>query len=107
LIAGDEETNQRKALVKGFEALCQSLGNPPPKTHLTAAEMLKAVDDEPRKHPELHSIFTEWSKDGKLPTAKVIGSQFKQIRNRAIDGKCFDRTDTAIREWLLRPLKQP
>jgi hypothetical protein len=98
LIASDEETNQRRALVQGFEVLCAALG----KTHLTVAEMIKAVEDEPLKHPVLHSVFTEWARDRKLPTAKTIGMQLRQIRKRAIDGKCFDRTNNTIAEWYLR-----
>jgi hypothetical protein len=103
LVAGDEESTQRQALVQGFEALSKSLG----KTHLTVAEMLDKVLDKPAVHDVLHSLFVEWGKDGKPATAKAIGRQLLKVRRRPIGGKCFDRTDTAIREWFLRSVNRP
>src|SRR5262249_13203533 len=89
LIASDEETIQRQALLDGLEALCRSLG----KTRLTVREMLDEVLDQPIAHKDLHGLFVEWGKDGKPATAKAIGRQLLKIRRRSIAGKCFDRTD--------------
>jgi hypothetical protein len=103
LIASDEETNQRKGLLEGFEALCESLS----KTHLTAAEILQKVLDNPHDHPVLHSLFMEWGRDGKPATAKALGRRFMALRRRPIDGKCFDRTNNTIAEWFLRRVTTP
>jgi hypothetical protein len=103
LVDSDEETTQRKALVQGFANLCSSLG----RTHLTAAEMIDAVNDDPANNPELRSLFIEWGRDGKPATAKAVGKQLQKVRRRPISGQCFDRTDTAIRQWFLRSVKAP
>jgi hypothetical protein len=103
LVASDEESTQRKALLVGFEKLAVDLQ----KTHLTVAVMLEAVQDHASRYPELHALFLEWGKDGKLASAKAIGRQFLKVRRRPIAGKCFDRTDTAIREWFVRVIKTP
>jgi hypothetical protein len=102
LIANDEETAQRHALLQGFENLCSVLG----KTHLTTAEMVKTVLDAPASHPELHALFVEWTKDGKPPSANTVGKHLGKVRRRVIGTKCFDRTDNAIREWFVRQVKE-
>jgi hypothetical protein len=101
LVASDEEMAQRRLLVAGFEELMKHRE----RDHFTVAEMVKQVTDRFIPDPLLHSLFMDWGQDGKMATAKAIGKQLSKVRRRPIDGKCFDRTDTAIRQWFLRLAK--
>ena len=98
LVANDEEANKRKALVEGWESLCQSRM----RTHLTVAQALDALALDDSEHCAIREVFISWSKDGKLPSAMTVGKQLGKLRGRPVGGKCLDKTSSAVAEWFVK-----
>ena len=107
LVASDEETVERKAVIVGWETLLalidQGLGNQEQKTALTVAEAREGVE----KHAvatnpaivAMREIFMIWTRDGKLPSARTIGKRIAKYRGRVCDGKCLKRTSSDPVSW--------
>jgi hypothetical protein len=109
LIEQDTESNQHAAVIAGWKPLCES----EQKESLTSAEAVAAIEkdstlQQPR-HAALRSIFIEWSRDGKLPSPRVVGNRLNKIRGkvsgRGDDAKCLDfKTLDGNRSWFVKPM---
>jgi hypothetical protein len=91
LVANDEEANALRALVAGWEKLCEIHNGP-----LTAATALKAIEQAPAGIVELEAlrdVLMSWSKDDRLPSSRTVGNRLKAIKGRISGGKAI-RSDT-------------
>jgi hypothetical protein len=87
LIANDEEATVFRALVAGWEKLCELHNGP-----MTAAAALKAIEQAPAGIVELEAlrdVLLSWSKDGGLPSARTVGNRLKAIKGRIAGGKAL------------------
>ncbi len=105
LIANDEETAERKALIEGWEALCRLNA----VSFLTVAEAREGVEKHATQaNPEvmaLREFFMNWSRDGKLPSAKAVGKRIAKYRDRNCGGKRFRRTGNDPITWAVQAIK--
>lgn len=97
LIADDDETIRNRAIVDGWEALCEVTSN----KQLTIANALKELESasfdslsEERevKISALRDVLSGWARDGKTPSSKVVGNQLAKIRGRNFGGRSLEKT---------------
>lgn len=54
---------------------------------VTARECIRYLDGEPCEYQALRDALAEWSRDGKLPTARVVGNRLRALRGRVVGGR--------------------
>jgi hypothetical protein len=79
----DSESNARAALIEAWSQLPYS------DRGVTVADALRALKDRPELYTALHDCLIEMSRNGELPSPKVIGHRLKKLRGCVINGKKF------------------
>lgn len=101
LIANDDETNKLKAMVDGWQQLCELAC----MSALSAAQALKTLDDHAGQTHSLREILMGWSKDGRLPSSRTIGNQLSKIKGRNLGGKAlYYSMSDGNRCWFVKPV---
>jgi hypothetical protein len=100
MIAGDDESNDQKALIEGFAEL------PGSQSGLTCAEALRLVELTPSNFEKLRDAMAEWSAVREMPTAKSLGKRLKAIKNRNIGNKMITATTyQGTQRWKVTAIK--
>lgn len=100
MVAADPETAARESLASGWAGLCRAEG----KTAMSAAEAGRILEQGHARHTDLDSAMREWTRDGSLPSARVIGNRLNKLRGRMTSVGAFDRTvQQGCPLWFIRP----
>jgi Primase C terminal 2 (PriCT-2) len=80
MVESDTETVALESLIQGWETLCEKVG----KQSLTSVEAVTALDSRVGDVDlaNLRGVMGEWSKDGKLPTPRAVGTKLAKVRGR-------------------------
>jgi hypothetical protein len=62
----------------------------------------KILGDRPEEHAALHTILTESTKDGKLPSPNVLGNLLGKVRGQPVEGRYLERDKSGINHWFVR-----
>jgi hypothetical protein len=101
IVQNDEDSTQLRGLLDGWEALCRECV----ETALTCAEALEVLESDPNCHLELRWILLNWSKDGRLPSPRVVGNHMNKFRGRVVAGKMLQFSEQkGSRAWFVKPV---
>ena len=82
LTSHDPEAQARRGLILGWAELTEAEGGA-----LTTNEALKLVDRFVDSYPTLQEALQGMTRDGSLPSARVLGNRLPKLRGRVIEGK--------------------
>jgi hypothetical protein len=85
-IAGDKATAEREAVVIGWKLLCAVTGD----SKLSAAKALDTIEFAPGAHSGLREVFLSWSRDGRLPSTRIVGNRLGAMRGRVTPAGTLD-----------------
>lgn len=89
------------ALVAGWADLCQACG----AEALSTTQALKTLAESPGAHTDLHTLLSESTRDGRLPSPQHLGNTLGRVRGRVVAGKALDRTEIhGVNQWFVRTL---
>jgi hypothetical protein len=102
MVQNDGDTCQLKVL-SGWRVVCGEVGGEP----MTCAQALRELEDDFESGvsylSELREIFLSWSRDGNLPSARVVGNHLNKFRGRVVDGRMLQfHRGASSREWYVK-----